>query len=238
VAEDAPSRGDDVDERLRAAMSDAAPDAPAVGVRDAVERRVARRRRRVREAVAAGLVVVAGAGVAIGLELDPGPRGTIAGPAATSTTLTSTTSPQRATAAQAQGMGAGLSDGGEAPPTPPPCKADQRTPSSATGSYCGPAPHAGNGSGPNGTCTGSETVPPCGPGAVPGRYYAYTEPGTCSGLIVFDGKRWVSELPPPVPGPDSYGWISLGTNGTLRWNSPNGSVGFQPYAGQALKVCG
>jgi hypothetical protein len=81
-------------------------------------------------------------------------------------------------------------------------------------------------------------VPPCGPGAVSDHYYAYTEPGTCSGLIFFDGKRWVSELPPPTPAPDSYVWIGLGTNGTLGWISPNGAVGFQPYVGQPLKACG
>ena len=62
-------------------------------------------------------------------------------------------------------------------------------------------------------------------------------PGACSGLITFNGKQWVSELPPPTPVPEFYVWIILGTNGTLGWISPNGAVGFQPYVGQALKAC-
>lgn len=228
----------DLDDRLRTAMSDAAPDASKAGVIGAIERRAARRRRRLRESVAAGMVVLLGGAAAIGLALSSGPQGTFAGSVASTTSSTSTSGPASTTAAQAQGMGPGLHDSGAgAPPTPPPCKADQRTPTTATGRYCGPAPYAGNGSGPDGTCTGSETTPPCGPGVVPGRYYAYTMLGTCSGLITFDGKQWISELPPPTTMPDFYVWMALGADGSLGWISPDGVVGFRPYVGQALAAC-
>ena len=220
---------DALDEQLRTALATAAPDAPSSGVLNAIERRTRRRRRRVREVIAAGAVAVAGAAVALGVGLSSSPASQMAGPGVAPTTST-TISGQGATAAQA-----GLHDGIASPAEP--CHADQVTPSRAAGSYCGPAPHAGNGSGPNGTCAGSETGPPCGPGAVPGRYYAYTMPGTCTGLITFDGKQWVSELPPPTPEPDFYVWIGLGTNGTPGWISPDGAVGFQPYVGQALQAC-
>jgi hypothetical protein len=240
MTEDEFTADGDLDSRLRAAMSEVAPDAPATGVIGDIERRAVRRKRRVRESVAAGLVVVAGGGVALGFGLSSGSQGTFAGPVATTTTsTTSSTSTQGlpgATAAQSDGMGPGL-HAGSAPPTPPPCKTNQRTPTTATGRFCGPAPGAGNGSGPDGACSGTETTPPCGPGVVPGRYYAYTMPGTCSGLITFDGKQWVSELPPPTVEPDSYVWMNLGANGTLGWISPNGAVGFEPYVGQTLKSC-
>jgi hypothetical protein len=228
-----------LDARLRAAMSEVAPDAPATGVIADVERRAVRRKRRVRESVTAGLIVVAGGGVALGFGLSSGSQGTLAGPAATSTTSTPSTSTPGLSGATAQsdGIGPGL-HAESAPPTPPPCKADQHTPTTATGRFCGPAPGAGNGSAPDGTCSGTETTPPCGPGVVPGRYYAYTMPGSCSGLIIFDGKQWVSELPPPTAEPDYYVWMNLGANGTLGWISPNGAVGFEPYVGQALKACG
>jgi len=252
VTDDRTSPDSDLDERLRAAMRTAAPELPTSGVIGDVERRVVRRRRRVRESVAAGLVILLGGGAAIGYGLSSGPQGTFAGPAAhgSSTASTSTTYPSDATAApaqgaanapgavNAQGMGPGLHDfGATAPPTPPPCKAGQPTPTMATGSYCGPAPHAGNGSGPDGTCTGTEITPPCGPGVVPGRYYAYTMPGTCGGLITFDGRQWVSELPPPTTEPDFYVWMALGPSGGLGWIGPDGAVGFRPYTGQALATC-
>src|SRR6266498_2932754 len=54
--------------------------------------------------------------------------------------------------------------------------------------FCGPPHAAGNGAGPEGVCLGTETAPPCGPGAVPGRYYPCTLPLRCDGLVVFDGK--------------------------------------------------
>ena len=33
-----------------------------------------------------------------------------------------------------------------------------------------------------------------------GQFYSYTVPGTCTGPLTFDGKQWVSELPPPKLG--------------------------------------
>jgi hypothetical protein len=127
---------------------------------------------------------------------------------------------------------------GQPPAIPRPCPADDSVPSMATGSFCGPPPPAGNGVGTDGVCTGQETTPPCGPGIIPNRYYAYTMPGTCSGLIFFDGRQWVAELTPPTPVPDADVWMQLTAGGTHRWISPRGSVGFKPYTGQTLGTCG
>lgn len=91
--------------------------------------------------------------------------------------------------------------------------------------------------GPGGQCTGKETVPPCGSGAVPGRYYAYTMSGRCNGLVTFDGRRWVSELPPPYPVPAFHVWMRLQIGGGLGFISPTGSVGLEPYTGQRLPAC-
>ncbi len=81
-------------------------------------------------------------------------------------------------------------------PVPPPCPADQSQPA-MNGRFCGPNPTRGTGLGPSGECTGRETTPPCGPGMIAGRYYAYTLPGRCDGSLILDGRRWRSELPPP-----------------------------------------
>lgn len=123
-------------------------------------------------------------------------------------------------------------------PVPPPCPAHSTRPSWQTGRYCGPAPHAGNGLGPNGECSGFETAPPCGPGVVVGRYYTYTLPGRCDGRIVFDGRLWDSELPPPTNGPDQYVWMRLDASGGLGFISPEGAVGFTPDTGQPPPSCG
>jgi len=239
VTDDELTPDPDLDARLRSVLSGAAPDVSSAGVIGAVERRAARRRRRVREAVVAGTVVLLGGGAAVGYGLSTGPQRTVAGPAGRSvpSTATSTTGPADATATQSQGVATGRGGPGAVPPTPLACPADRSTPTARDGHYCGPAPHAGNGSGPDGICTGTETVPPCGPGVVPGRYYAYTIPGTCSGLITFDGRRWVSELPPPRAVPDFTVWMGLGPSGTPRWIGPDGSVGFRPYVGQVLAQC-
>ena len=125
----------------------------------------------------------------------------------------------------------------QAPPAASPCPPDMSTPSMATGSFCGPAPHAGNGLGPDGLCTGQETRPPCGPGAVAGRYYAYTLPGSCDGRVVFDGRLWVSELPPPTQRPDMYVWMRLDPDGDLGFIAPNGAVGFLPDTGKPPSAC-
>ena len=118
-------------------------------------------------------------------------------------------------------------------PEPAPCPSDSETPSMATGTYCGPVPHAGNGLGPNGECDGQETVPPCGAGAVVGTYYAYTQPQDCAGNpIHFDARFWYPTLEPPANLPDSYVWMALEPNGQLEAISPTESIGFIPDTGQ------
>jgi hypothetical protein len=102
----------------------------------------------------------------------------------------------------------------------------------ATGSYCGPPPHAGNGAGPDGTCTGNETTPPCGPGVMLSSYYAYTVPGHCESRIIFDGKPWISELPPPATALALYVWMRLDPGGRLYFIAPAGSVAFDADTGQ------
>jgi hypothetical protein len=120
---------------------------------------------------------------------------------------------------------------------PPPCPVPSPEPSMATGGYCGPVPPPGNGLGPNGECTGRETNAPCSAGVVPGRYYAFTLPGRCDGVIVFDGRRWISELPPPTNVPDFDVWMRLDANGGLGFIGPHGAVGFTPDHGQPRSVC-
>jgi hypothetical protein len=107
----------------------------------------------------------------------------------------------------------------------------------ATGRYCGPLPTPGNGLGPNGECTGRETTVPCAAGVVPGKYYTFTLPGRCDGVIVFDGRRWISELPPPTDVPDFDVWMRLDPNGGLGFIGPRGAVGFNPDNGQAPGAC-
>ena len=123
------------------------------------------------------------------------------------------------------------------PPSPPPCPTNLTTPT-WNDTFCGPKPPPGNGFGPSGECTGRENAPPCGPGMIPGRYYAYTLPGRCDGRLIFGGKRWRSELPPPMPVPDMYVWMRIDANGrTAGFISPNGSVTIEPDTGQPASVC-
>ena len=123
------------------------------------------------------------------------------------------------------------------PPAPAKCPAHQTEPS-FNETYCGPTPGPGNGLGPSGECTGRETVPPCGPGMVANRYYAYTLPGRCDGRIVLNGSRWRSGLPPPTPVPDSYVWVSLDARDEgPGFISPKGAVDFKPDIGQPVAVC-
>ena len=136
--------------------------------------------------------------------------------------------------------GRGRSGGGSEStpaPIPPPCAPNVTVPTFATGRYCGPTPPAGNGLGSEGVCSGAELTVPCAAGVTIGQYYAFTVPGGCDGLIIFDGRSWVSELSPPTPVPDFYVWMRLGADGTLRYISPTGSVGFTPYTGQSLNQC-
>jgi hypothetical protein len=227
-----------LDSRLRAAMHVAAPDVSVSGVLTDVERRARRRQLRVRESIAAGVVVLLGALGVAGYTLTAEPHLAANGPAIRSKPAPATTStvPVGSPYAQSSGLSAGT-DSNRPAPNPPPCPAQQATPSTASGRFCGPEPGPGNGSGPDGTCTGSETAPPCGPGVTPGQYYTYTMPGTCSGLVTFDGKQWVSELPPPSPTADFFVWMRLDPTGSAGWISPSGTVGLAPYAGQTLSGC-
>ncbi len=220
-----------LDRRLRSALEAVAAPADGAGVPASVARRVARHRRRVRSATATVVVVVVVGGIAgaslssVGRPRRPD-RVSAAAPAATAPS-----NPRDAAGSN------GPSVRSYPAPVPPPCPTGASVPSMATGSYCGPRPPAGNGLGPDGECTGRESAPPCGPGAVPGHYYAYTMPGSCSGLVVFDGRRWVSELPPPTPVPAFDVWMRLTSGGALGWISPRGAVGFRPYTGRPLLAC-
>jgi len=123
------------------------------------------------------------------------------------------------------------------PPLPPPCPAHQSAPT-FNETFCGPTPPQGNGFGPSGECTGRETAPPCGPGMIPGRYYAYTLPGRCDGRLILDGGHWRSSLPPPIPVPDMNVWVSVTANDRQAgFISPNGSVTIEPDTGQPVSVC-
>jgi hypothetical protein len=229
-----------LDERIRRSLAVIAPPATSGGVLQEVRRRVSRRRRRVREGVGAVLVVLVGGGAAVGLALTGSPPMTAAPPAHV-TTVPRTTAPTRSPSTGSDGnfSSAGTADQGLSRPAPeaPPCPAVEGVPSMEAGRFCGPSPGPGSGLGPGGTCTGTETAPPCGAGVVPGRFYAYTVLGTCSGLLLFDARQWVSELPPPNPVPAFDVWIQLGAGGTVRWIAPTGSVGLVPYTGQPLAAC-
>lgn len=94
------------------------------------------------------------------------------------------------------------------------------------GAFCGPPPGPGSGSGPDGSCLGTEASPPCGPGMVAGRYYAYTLDSTCTNDYI-DGRWWANELPGGSGLLDV--WISVTAQNTrVGWIGPNGAVGFRP----------
>lgn len=96
------------------------------------------------------------------------------------------------------------------------------------GHFCGPAPGPGSGNGLDGSCLRTETAPPCGPGMVAGRYYAYTLISSCANDYI-DGRWWRNELP-GGSGPLDV-WISVNAAGTgVGWIGPNGAVGFRPSA--------
>ena len=97
-----------------------------------------------------------------------------------------------------------------------------------------PAP-AGNGKGPNGSCNGTETYPPCGPGMVQNEYYPYTLPTNCSGYVYLDGRYWQQELYEPNQ-PTQNVWIVVGDNGA-GWVGPGG-VGLIPAPPGSPPPCG
>jgi hypothetical protein len=160
-------------------------------------------------------------------------------PLGPSTGIQSDAAGTTATAGAGSGWGAGEPSSTASPPpdslpaTTQPCP----TPTWEGGNYCGPPPQPGNGSGPGGRCSGDETAPPCGPGAVVGSYYAYTLPVRCDGLITFDGRRWTSDLLPPSSGPDLWVWMRLAPGGHLRFVSPVGTIGFTSGKGHASPTC-
>jgi hypothetical protein len=126
---------------------------------------------------------------------------------------------------------------GGPPPEPKPCPVPSPEPSMVTGQYCGPVPPPGNGLGPNGECTGREATVPCAAGVVAGKYYAFTLPGRCDGVVIFDGRRWISELPPPTNVSDFDVWMRLDPTGRLGFIGPRGVVGFDPDTGQPASNC-
>ena len=226
--------------RLRTSLATMAPPATSDGVLEGVQRRVVRRRRRGREAIGAALVVLVSGGAVAGLALTASPQFATSPPAHV-TTVPGSTTPSRSQSSGSDGnfssAGTPAQGLGRPPSEAPPCPAVQSVPSMDTGRFCGPAPGPGSGLGPSGVCAGTETVPPCGQGVIPGHFYAYTMPGTCSGLATFDGRQWVSELPPPTPAPAFEVWIQLSADGSVRWIAPTGSVGLRPYGGQGLTAC-
>jgi len=145
------------------------------------------------------------------------------------------------TAGAGTGLGAGGSSSSASAQSPgflpgttvAPCP----NPTWAGGQYCGPSTQPGNGSGPDGQCSDHETAPPCGPGAVVGTFYSYTLPVRCDGRIIFDGRRWDSDLLPPTNGPDVWVWMRLGPGGHLRFIGPDGTIGFTPDPGKPPPSC-
>ena len=111
-----------------------------------------------------------------------------------------------------------------------PCPTNLAEPSMTTGTFCGPDPARGSGHGPDGVCDGTESAPPCGPGVVLGKYYAFTLPGNCS-IVRFDGSYWVSELVPPHAIQNMYVWMAVTSGGSAGFISPAGAVGFRHIAG-------
>lgn len=123
------------------------------------------------------------------------------------------------------------------PPLPRACPAGVTEPTFTGGQLCiGEAP-AGNGLGPDGACTGRETAPPCGPGAGRGRYYPYTLPLRCDGVAHFDGRTWISQLPPPSDGGAIRVWMRLTEADSLGFVSPRGAVSFRPDTGEPRRTC-
>ena len=85
-----------------------------------------------------------------------------------------------------------------------------------------------SGHGPAGTCNGTETVPPCGPGVAMGKYYPYSWARTCSERALFNGRIWQGTLQPPQQQPPSRGWIVLTQPNAARWTASNGTDSLTP----------
>jgi hypothetical protein len=73
---------------------------------------------------------------------------------------------------------------------------------------------------------------------LPGHEYAYSLPGACDGRLILDGKHWRSELPPAMPVPALYGWVSISAGGEhAAWFGPQGALGIDPDVGQPASTC-
>jgi hypothetical protein len=86
----------------------------------------------------------------------------------------------------------------------------------------------GSGKGPAGTCDGSETTPPCGPGVMIGKYYPYTWAPDCSERAYFEGRTWQGTLRPTQQQPPRRGWMVLTAPNAARWSGSNGTDGLIP----------
>jgi hypothetical protein len=95
------------------------------------------------------------------------------------------------------------------------------------------APPAGKGHGRAGTCDGTETAPPCGPGVVIGKYYPYTWAPDCNERAYFDGRMWHGTLRATQEQPPNRGWMVLTDPNTARWTGTNGTDGLTPATGPA-----
>jgi hypothetical protein len=226
MTDDQPGFDTDLDRRLQSAIVAMSRPASPTGVVESIHQRVGRRTRVMRFSIGAAVVVILVGGAIAAVTLTSSNARPVSHSATKATSSTSS-SPLRKVPSGAQSS---------PPPAPRPCPANQVEPSMATGSFCGPLPPRGNGLGADGVCTGQETTPPCGPGVVPNRYYAYTLPGKCDGLFIFDGRRWVAELT-PSPDANTYVWMQLSAADAVRWIGPTGSVGFRPYSGLPVAPC-
>ncbi len=226
------------EDRLRTSLAGMAPAAPSTGVLERVRGRVERRRHRFRSGVALCALAVAAGGVALGLEFTTGIR-TASPPESGRSVAPATSTPGRRLAGPtyAPVHGADGTARSAPGPVPPPCPANVKVPTFATGRYCGPVPGPGDGLGTDGLCTGNEAGPPCGAGAGRGHLYPYTLPGSCDGLTIFDGGKWVVTLTSPTPVAPFRGWIQLERKDLAVWIAPDGAIGLVPYTGQALGTC-
>lgn len=112
------------------------------------------------------------------------------------------------------------------PPQQAPCPSGQTSPTVISGQFCGPLPRQGNGNGVSGSCSGSETSPPCGQGVEINQYYAYTLIPGCT-TVLFDGDVWTSDLPiPSTEQSPRFVWMLLDSTGEVHGVSNSASITF------------
>jgi hypothetical protein len=236
-------------------LDDPNPVAPGPEHRAAVDRRagrlVAARRSRSQRIVGVGLAVVAILGVAsavaIRSEGGHGSRSALptlrhAPPPAGSPSATPSAG-NRAAGTVPSSMAPQLSSNGAASSAgclgTESCPHGAVTPSFARGTFRGEAPPAGNGSGPDGACTGAETAPPCTAGVMTGRYYAATIPTGCGHPTVFDGRTWWSNRTsvPGARGATVHAWLRLASDRAVDVVAPFGSLTLSPVTKRSPKQC-